>query len=216
MPKPTIVPKALASEIAAKYAAGAAFNALAAEYRLEYYTIRREIIALGVTLRNPGGRARAPLQDPRMVAWYAAGESPRQIAIRLGTFPNKVKHALIDAGVEVTDARKRRGSANPISKTLRSVGKEGYVTAVLEPSEYHLTSRAGNTMLEHRLVMSRHLGRPLFQYENVHHRNGDRADNRLENLELWAKGQPPGQRPSEAPKRKHCPTCTCCHAVSSV
>ncbi len=42
--------------------------------------------------------------------------------------------------------------------------------------------------------MSQYLGRPLYKYENVHHKNGDRSDNRLENLELWTVKQPPGQR----------------------
>ena len=46
---------------------------------------------------------------------------------------------------------------------------------------------------EHRLVMEQMIGRSLMPNENVHHRNGQRADNRPENLELWSTKQPPGQ-----------------------
>ncbi len=58
----------------------------------------------------------------------------------------------------------------------------------------HPNADSTGRMLEHRFVMSQHLGRPLRPNENVHHKNGIRLDNRLVNLELWSRSQPSGQR----------------------
>ena len=62
------------------------------------------------------------------------------------------------------------------------------------PAPNHPNRDTKGWIAEHRLVMSEHLGRALLPKENVHHINGDRQDNRIENLELWNTSQPSGQR----------------------
>lgn len=72
----------------------------------------------------------------------------------------------------------------------------GYRYVPVADEERHLSDGA-LYLAEHRLVMARVLGRALRSEESVHHRNGDRLDNREQNLELWTSTQPSGQRVSD-------------------
>jgi hypothetical protein len=72
------------------------------------------------------------------------------------------------------------------------INEQGY--KVIRKKHHPNASTTKYKIFEHTLVMSEHLGRPLRKGESVHHKNGIRNDNRIENLELWHKGQPAGQR----------------------
>ena len=82
----------------------------------------------------------------------------------------------------------------PIRK-VEGIGylKHGYRYIPVPTGLRHLTGGEPSSA-EHRLVMAAFLGRQLEPDEVVHHRNGDRSDNRIENLELWSVRQPKGQR----------------------
>jgi len=61
----------------------------------------------------------------------------------------------------------------------------GYILIKLCPDDFFCSMcQHDGYVLEHRLVMAKHLHRCLLPWEVVHHRNGKRDDNRLENLEL--------------------------------
>lgn len=80
--------------------------------------------------------------------------------------------------------KRKAGEGNIDSYGYKTITKRGH------PNQMDCKGR----IREHIYIMSEFLKRPLSKHESVHHKNGIRDDNRIENLELWTRSQPPGQR----------------------
>lgn len=94
------------------------------------------------------------------------------------------KRAVRVAMNEAMKGKHPTGPAHPlwVGRSTRS----GYIT--VRPLNHPFPESLGRSrrMYEHRAVMEVHLGRALLREEVVHHRNGIKTDNRIENLELVA------------------------------
>lgn len=101
------------------------------------------------------------------------------------------KKSEISIQARLNSIKARTGKKGGNNKGGRIIDKWGYVQ-IWKPE--HPNAKIAGYIHEHRLVMSEHLGRPLLTCENVHHKNGNRQDNRIKNLELWNTMQPSGQR----------------------
>lgn len=131
----------------------------------------------------------------RWEKWHKTHHLPSMQAFksRFGTWGK----AIISAGFKplkstiskkcrINCIKSRKGKRSGAWKGGRSLTEDGYVL-VWCPYIH-------NYIPEHRLIMSRFLNRPLTRLETVHHKNGIRDDNRIENLELWASNHPAGAR----------------------
>lgn len=137
------------------------------------------------------------------------GKSLGEIAKLKGTTDCTVLYALKKQGIPrrtlkeamALTSRKGKysqfGKANPAWQEGRSSKtKDGYIYVYLPRSDPFFCMVAkrsrnpggGGHVLEHRLVMAKAIGKPIKPWQRVHHVNGIKDDNRLENLRFYPWG----------------------------
>jgi transposase-like protein len=145
-----------------------------------YATVLRVLKRHGITptFGRPKREA-APEVIAQVAALTQQGISRTELSQRF-----KVRHETISNWLRLGGIEKRL-RPGPKHFSGRYVRGDGYVN-VMVPVGHPFSSMAMVTgyVTEHRLVMAQHLGRSLLSSESVHHINGKRDDNRLENLQL--------------------------------
>lgn len=117
--------------------------------------------------------------DPMLVAsLYVGGATMKEIAAQFGLSVQPIKRILRESGVSKRTAARRRGL---FSGEKNSAWKGGRRT---RRDKYVIVWTPEGDRLEHRLVMSRHLGRELLDSEVVHHKDENPSNNQIENLEI--------------------------------
>jgi hypothetical protein len=176
---------AVETEIMERYKNGEGACKLAREYGCEPITIRKIRERHGVKQMPHGGRKFFNDGDKnRMRSFWDEGRSVNFIARALNVSPECARVNLEEIGVNI-EPRLPRGANSSRWAGGRHAHSGQYYYANVAPSDplACMRNRYGY-VLEHRLVMARHLGRPLSRSETVHHINGDGKDNRIENLQL--------------------------------
>lgn len=116
---------------------------------------------------------------------WLGGKAQTQIAKEIGASQSKISRVLIEEGLFKREGFSYRQKCLGQRYTGICKRKDGYIYVMIYPDEpYYDMASKGGRVAQHRLVMAQHLGRSLTQEEGVHHKNGIKDDNRIENLQL--------------------------------
>lgn len=171
----------------ASYREGRSLSDLGREYGCCLEAVRKVLKRNGVERRRRGNSLRQFTEEQvaECAKRWEAGESQHSIGKSLGLPQPQVSRLLRDTTDQPPRTWVPRGSRHSMWKGGRVSLGTSYIGVRLEADDpFRVMAQSQGYVLEHRLVMARSLGRPLLSTETVHHVNGIRTDNRLENLQL--------------------------------
>lgn len=165
------------TELIERHKAGETFATLCKEFNIGTSTLYRNFCRAGYYQRRRGKWAQLSVTEhlPELLERYEAGESCTKLAKEFGASPTTLAKYLSGEGADIR---------SPGRETSRINGA-GY-TIVRHPTStlgQQMVNAAGETP-EHRIVMAEHLGRPLTPKETVHHKDGNKTNNTIQNLQL--------------------------------